>query len=97
MSRPPGVYAFREEGAPASCATSKKDIQDWARHCGLTIRFPNKVFPLRSTKVMRGCLLLEPRGKLVEFASRSTSIPGGSCRALRRRRSRRSFESTPTS
>ena len=65
----PGVYSFRENGAPAKLRYIEKDIQDWARHSGLTIRFPNAVFPLRSTKVMRGCLLLAPQGKLVEFAS----------------------------
>jgi 2-hydroxychromene-2-carboxylate isomerase len=65
----PGVYAFRDEGAPAKLRYIEKDIQDWARRSGLVIRFPNAVFPLRSTKVMRGCLLLEPQGKLVGFAS----------------------------
>jgi 2-hydroxychromene-2-carboxylate isomerase len=65
----PGVYAFREEGAPAKLRYIEKDLQDWARRSGLEIRFPNAVFPLRSTKVMRGCLLLEPAGKLVDFAS----------------------------
>jgi 2-hydroxychromene-2-carboxylate isomerase len=65
----PTVYAFREGGAPVKQRHVEKDLQDWARHSGLTIRFPNAVFPLRSTKVMRGCLLLEPEGKLVAFAS----------------------------
>jgi 2-hydroxychromene-2-carboxylate isomerase len=65
----PGVYAFREEGAPAKSRYIEKDLQDWARRSGLVIRFPNAVFPLRSTRVMRGCLLLEPAGKLVDFAS----------------------------
>ena len=65
----PGVYEFRERGAPAKKRYIEKDIQDWACRDGLTIRFPNAVFPLQSAKVMRGCLLLEPRGKLVAFAS----------------------------
>jgi 2-hydroxychromene-2-carboxylate isomerase len=65
----PGVYEFRARGSPAKKRYIEKDIQDWARASGLTIRFPNAVFPLRSAKAMRGCLLLEPQGKLVEFAS----------------------------
>jgi 2-hydroxychromene-2-carboxylate isomerase len=65
----PAVYAFRESGSPAKKRYIEKDLQDWARASGLTIRFPNAVFPLQSTKAMRGCLLLEPSGRLVEFAS----------------------------
>ena len=45
-----------------------KDLQDWARQAGLTIHFPPAVFPVNSVKAMRGCLLLEPEGKLVPFA-----------------------------
>jgi 2-hydroxychromene-2-carboxylate isomerase len=64
----PSVYEFRERGVPAKQAYLKKDLQDWARHDGLTIRFPPAVFPVNSVKAMRGCLLLEPEGRLVPFA-----------------------------
>jgi 2-hydroxychromene-2-carboxylate isomerase len=43
-------------------------MRDWARLAGLKIVFPPTVFPVNSVKAMRGCLLLEPSGKLVEFA-----------------------------
>ena len=46
----------------------RKDLQDWARHAGLEIRFPPSVFPVNSVKAMRGCLWLEPRGLLLPFA-----------------------------
>jgi 2-hydroxychromene-2-carboxylate isomerase len=65
----PSVYEFRERGVPAKLAYLAKDLQDWARLAGLRIRFPPKVFPVNSVKAMRGCLLLEPEGKLVPFAS----------------------------
>jgi 2-hydroxychromene-2-carboxylate isomerase len=65
----PGVYEFREHGSPAKKRYIEKDLQDCARQSGLTIRFPNAVFPLQSAKAMRGCLLLEPHGRLPEFAS----------------------------
>jgi 2-hydroxychromene-2-carboxylate isomerase len=65
----PSVYEFREHGVPAKQAYLKKDLADWARSAGLTIRFPPSVFPVNSVKAMRGCLLLEPDGKLVPFAS----------------------------
>jgi 2-hydroxychromene-2-carboxylate isomerase len=65
----PSVYAFRENGSPAKKRYIEKDLQDWARQAGLTIHFPNKVFPLNSVKVMRACVLLQEQGRLVEFAN----------------------------
>lgn len=64
----PSVYASREHPVPAKQTYQLKDMQDWARHSGLTIRFPPTVFPVNSVKAMRGCILLESRGKLVPFA-----------------------------
>jgi 2-hydroxychromene-2-carboxylate isomerase len=65
----PSVYEFRERGVPAKQAYLRKDLQDWARQAGLEIRFPPAVFPVNSVKAMRGCLLLEPEGRLVPFAT----------------------------
>jgi 2-hydroxychromene-2-carboxylate isomerase len=65
----PSVYEFRQRGVPAKLAYHRKDLQDWARKAGLTINFPPAVFPVNSVKAMRGCLLLEPEGKLVPFAA----------------------------
>ncbi len=65
----PSVYEFRTRGVPAKQAYQMKDLQDWARKAGLTIKFPPAVFPVNSVKAMRGCLLLEPAGQLVPFAS----------------------------
>jgi 2-hydroxychromene-2-carboxylate isomerase len=65
----PSVYEFRERGVPAKLVYHRKDLQDWARKAGLTINFPPAVFPVNSVKAMRGCLLLEPEGRLVPFAT----------------------------
>jgi 2-hydroxychromene-2-carboxylate isomerase len=65
----PSVYEFRTRGVPAKQLYQLKDLQDWARKAGLTIKFPPIVFPVNSVKAMRGCLLLEPDVKLVPFAS----------------------------
>jgi 2-hydroxychromene-2-carboxylate isomerase len=65
----PSVYASRDNPVPAKQKYLSKDLQDWARHYGLRIVFPPTVFPVNSVKAMRGCLLLEPRGKLVPFAT----------------------------
>lgn len=52
----PSVYNFRENGPPAKQAYHKKDLQDWARHVGLDIRFPPSVFPVNSVKAMRAAI-----------------------------------------
>jgi len=65
----PSVYEFRTRGVPARQLYQLKDLQDWARKAGLTIKFPPAVFPVNSVKAMRGCLLLEPEGRLVPFAA----------------------------
>jgi len=64
----PSVYEFRERGVPAKQAYLRKDLQDWARFSGLTLKFPPSTFPVNSVKAMRGCILLEAEGKLVPFA-----------------------------
>jgi 2-hydroxychromene-2-carboxylate isomerase len=65
----PSVYASRDNPVPVKQKYLSKDLQDWARHCGLHIVFPPAVFPVNSVKAMRGCVLLEPQGKLVPFAT----------------------------
>ena len=64
----PSVYESRRAPVPAKAAYMKKDLSDWARLHGLDIRFPPTVFPVNSVKAMRGCILLEPEGRLVAFA-----------------------------
>ena len=65
----PSVYASRENPVPAKRDYMLKDLQDWARLSGLKIVMPPKVFPVNSVKAMRGCLWLEPQGRLVPFAT----------------------------
>ena len=64
----PSVYDGRANPVPAKARYSGKDLQDWARVAGLKIKMPPSVFPVNSVKVMRGCIVLEPQGKLVDFA-----------------------------
>ena len=58
----PSVYEIRERGVPAKQAYHRKDLQDWARYEGVTIRFPPSVFPVNSVKAMRACCWLKTRG-----------------------------------
>ena len=65
----PSVYASREKPVPAKAKYMLKDLMDWARVSGVTIRHPPSVFPVNSVKAMRGCILLAPEGRLVPFAT----------------------------
>ena len=66
----PSVYATRENPVPAKLAYYKKDMADWARLAGLTIKMRPTVFPVNSVKAMRGCIFLgKDSGKdMVPFA-----------------------------
>ena len=64
----PSVYESRKTPVPAKAAYMLKDLQDWARTAGLTIKMPPTVFPVNSVKVMRACIVLANDGKLVPFA-----------------------------
>lgn len=78
----PSVYLSREHPVPAKQAYQFKDMQDWAREGGLAIKFPPSVFPVNSVKAMRGCILLEPQGKLVRFAQAAFELYWGEDRDL---------------
>jgi len=64
----PSIYESRTNAVPAKQQYLCKDIQDSARFYGLKVVFPPTVFPVNSVKAMRGCVFLEPQGKLVPFA-----------------------------
>jgi len=63
------VYKNRENPVPAKAAWTRKDMYDWARVAGITIRWPS-IFPINSVKAMRGCFLALDAGKLVPFATK---------------------------
>ncbi len=70
----PTVYASREKPVPAKADYARKDLADWARSSGLKIIPRPTVFPVNSVKVMRGCILLAPEGKLIPFATAAFEI-----------------------
>lgn len=73
----PSVYESRAHPVKPKAAYMLKDLADWARLEGLAIRMPPSVFPVNSVKAMRGCILLEPQGKLVDFARAAFEIYWG--------------------
>ena len=64
----PSVYAARDNPVPAKQAYMLKDLADWSRQAGLTIRMPPTTFPVNSVKVMRACVALEEQGRMLDFA-----------------------------
>jgi 2-hydroxychromene-2-carboxylate isomerase len=63
----PSVYASREAPVPAKLNYQKKDMADWARSAGLTIKMRPTVFPVNSVKAMRGCIFVG-KDMVVPFA-----------------------------
>jgi len=63
----PSVYENRENPVPPKARYYGKDLQDWARHVGLTIGMPD-VFPVNSVKAMRGAIFALEEARLVPFA-----------------------------
>lgn len=61
------VYESREKPHPVKSRYYKKDLQDWARYCGLKIGMP-PVFPVNSVKAMRGAFVALEHGILPDYA-----------------------------
>lgn len=62
------VYAARANPVPVKEAYYAKDLKDWARLAGLTIRFPSPDHPVNAVLVMRCCVAMQARGKIQPFA-----------------------------
>lgn len=63
----PSVYEQRANPVPAKARYFAKDLQDWARHQGVVIRWP-KVFPVNSVRAMRIALVALDEGWLPAWA-----------------------------
>lgn len=77
------VYEQRAHPVPRKLRYHGKDLQDWARHYGLEIGWPD-VFPVNSVKAMRGCLVAQDMGRLPEFARACFELYWGEGRDLSR-------------
>ena len=62
------IYRDRENPVPVKAAYMDKDLADWARLAGLAIRWRPTIFPINSVRAMRGCIVADREGKLVEHA-----------------------------
>lgn len=61
------VYETRANPNPVKGRYYVKDLQDWARFCGVKIGQP-PVFPVRAVDAMRAAIVAQDEGKLVPFA-----------------------------
>ena len=61
------VYAQRAAPHPIQTRYYNKDLQDWARFCGIKIGKP-PVFPLPAVKLMRAVLVAQNAECLIDFA-----------------------------
>ncbi|MFZ3034054.1 MAG: 2-hydroxychromene-2-carboxylate isomerase [Parvibaculum sp.] len=61
------VYEARANPHPIKARYYVKDLQDWAKFCGVKIGQP-PVFPVRSIDAMRAAIVADEEGKLPAFA-----------------------------
>jgi 2-hydroxychromene-2-carboxylate isomerase len=61
------VYERRANPDPRKSVYTEKDLQDWARLCGIKIGRP-PVFPVRAVAAMRAVIAADEKGQLVPFA-----------------------------
>jgi 2-hydroxychromene-2-carboxylate isomerase len=61
------IYETRANPHPVKAVYSNKDLQDWARYCGVSIAWP-KVFPVRAVDCMRGAFVALDEDVLPAYA-----------------------------
>jgi 2-hydroxychromene-2-carboxylate isomerase len=80
----PGVEfrEFAERAPKRKVDYYLKDLGDWARATGLSIKLPPTGHPVSSVKVMRGCCVLEHEPAMVAFARAAFSAYFGDDRLI---------------
>ena len=63
-----GLYEQRAKPDPRQARYSAKDMQDWARLAGITIKWVPSIFPVNSVAAMRGAFHAIDEGRLVPYA-----------------------------
>ena len=61
------IYEIRKNPNKLKINYSRKDLQDWADLCGISIRWPS-IFPVNAVKMMRAAIIANDQGKLVSYA-----------------------------
>ena len=58
-----GLYDRRSDAPPRKFNHMLKDLADWSRIAGLTIKMPPSIFPVNSVKAMRACTVMQDQGQ----------------------------------
>lgn len=77
----PSVYERRANPNPRQKAHYDKDLQDWARYCGIRIGRP-PVFPVRAVDAMRGAIVAQDQGVLLPYATATFEAYWGELRDI---------------
>lgn len=64
----PTFPASRTDPVPARASYQAKDLSDWARYCGLTLRRPDP-WPIRAEWAQRGAVVAAAAGRAVAYLS----------------------------
>ncbi|NWG46657.1 MAG: 2-hydroxychromene-2-carboxylate isomerase [Alphaproteobacteria bacterium] len=78
-----GVYEARANPNPVKARYAAKDLQDWARYCGIRIGLP-PVFPVRAVEAMRGAIHALDEGRLEPYAAAVFAAYWGALRDISR-------------
>jgi 2-hydroxychromene-2-carboxylate isomerase len=78
------VYDRRANPEPRKASYYEKDLQDWARLCGIRIGKP-PVFPVRAVAVMRCAIAADEKGALVPFTRAAFEAYWGDLEDISRR------------
>lgn len=63
-----GVYERRANPEPRQRAYYNKDMQDWAKFCGIKIVWTPRIFPVNAVPAMRGAYHALDEGKIVPYS-----------------------------
>lgn len=78
----PSVYAMREGAATPKSQYFWKDMQDWIRRSGLSIKWRPSIFPINSARAMRICLLASDANACESVARRIFQLYWGEDRDI---------------
>ena len=70
----PSVYEMRERPVVPKARYHTKDLHDWIRRSGLTLRWTPSIFPINTARAMRAALVAADAGLCPAFARRAFEL-----------------------
>jgi 2-hydroxychromene-2-carboxylate isomerase len=78
----PSVYEMRSKPVVPKARYFTKDMQDWIRRSGLSIKWTPSIFPVNSARAMRLCLVADETGQCEAVARRVFQLYWGEDRDI---------------